>query len=99
MKINRLLARLFTIGRLEERCLWQIASNFDHFCQPDSGLDYIIESDASAVKNRQKEDSIEIVDELRFQFTKLPNSAELNTLLDVKLNQLGLQTFDVFINE
>jgi len=90
-------ARLFSIGRLEERCLWHIASNFEYFCH-DPDFEYLIESDAAAVVGREKEDSIEIVDELRFQFTKIENNETLNYLLDLKLDKLGFKTFAVFYN-
>jgi len=92
-----LRARLFNIGRLEERCLWHIASNFEYF-NHDPDFDEIIVQDANSVLNRESEDSIEIVDELRFQFSKLPNSEYLNRLLDFKLDKLGIKTFQVFLN-
>jgi len=92
-----LRARLFNIGRLEERCLWHIASNFEYF-NHDPDFDEIIVQDANSVLNRESEDSIEIVDELRFQFSKLPNSEYMNRLLDFKLDKLGIKTFQVFLN-
>lgn len=95
--LYKILARLFNIGRLEERCLWHIASNFEYF-NHDPDFDEIIVQDANSVLNRESEDSIEIVDELRFQFSKLPNSEYLNRLLDFKLDKLGIKTFQVFLN-
>ena len=94
---KKIKARLFNIGRLEERCLWHIASNFEYF-NHDPDFDEIIVQDANSVLNRESEDSIEIVDELRFQFSKLPNSEYMNRLLDFKLDKLGIKTFQVFLN-
>lgn len=88
---------MFNIGRLEERCLWHIASNFEYF-NHDPDFDEIIVQDANSVLNRESEDSIEIVDELRFQFSKLPNPEYMNRLLDFKLDKLGIKTFQVFLN-
>jgi hypothetical protein len=89
---------LFSIGRLEERCLWHIASNFEYFCT-DPDFEYLIESDAAAIENREKEDSIEIVDELRFQFSKfIEHKNASNYLLDKILEKLGFKTFAVYYN-
>lgn len=74
-----------------------MAANFSYFCEYDEFTNLVL-SDAQAIQDRQSEDSIDIVDELKFQFTKYDNCSYMSSLLDAKLNQLGLKTFDVFYN-
>ena len=88
---------MFGIGRLEERCISCLAENFLYFVKRPDFAELIV-SDAASIKNRQAEDSIDIVDELKFQFTKFENCVELSRLLDERLEELGLKTFGVFYN-
>ena len=82
---------------MEERCISFLAANFGYFCE-DGEFTNLIISDAESVKDREAEDSIDIVDELKFQFSKYENCGEMTKLLDKKLDQLGLKTFGVFYN-
>jgi ankyrin repeat/BTB/POZ domain-containing protein 1 len=76
------ISRLYNLGLLEAACCDYMAQNLDKIIQEEEFSRLVVE-DAEAIKDREKIDSITIVDDIRFHLFKaeLPNCSSLSSSL------------------